>query len=39
MVKLLQKVGPTFVVRQDQRYTATNNDGFEVDILRREAKE
>lgn len=39
MVKLLQKVDPTFVVRQDQRYTATNNDGFEVDILRREAKD
>jgi hypothetical protein len=39
MVKLLQKVDPTFVVRQNQRYTATNNDGFEVDILRREAKE
>jgi hypothetical protein len=39
MVKLLQKVDPTFAVRQDQRYTATNSDGFEVDILRREATE
>lgn len=39
LIKLLQKVDPTFVVRRDQRYTATNSNGFEVDILRREATE
>ena len=37
MVKLLQKVDPTFAIREDQKYTATNSKGFEVDILRREA--
>jgi len=39
MVGLLQKIDPTFVIRQDQKYTATNSKGFEVDIIRREAKE
>jgi len=38
MVGLLQKVDPTFAIRHDQRYTATNRTGFEVDILRREAE-
>ena len=36
MVGLLQKVDPTFKIREDQNYTATNSKGFEVDILRRE---
>lgn len=39
MVGLLQKVDPTFEIRQDQRYTAVNSKGFEVDIIRREASE
>lgn len=39
MVGLLQKVDPSFMIRPDQKYTATNNKGFEVDIIRREAKE
>jgi hypothetical protein len=39
MVGLLQKVDPSFVIRQDQKYTATNSRGFEVDIIRREVKE
>lgn len=39
LVKLLRKVDPTFSVRHDQPYTATNAKGFEVDILRREAEE
>lgn len=39
MVGLLQKVDPTFEIRQDQSYTAVNSKGFEVDIIRREASE
>lgn len=39
MVGLLRKIDPTFVVRGDQRYTAVNAKGFEVDIIRREAKQ
>lgn len=39
MVGLLQKVDPTFEIRQDQRYTAVNSKGFEVDIIRREASD
>lgn len=38
MVSLLQKVDPTFEIRQDQKYTATNSKGFEVDIIRREVE-
>ena len=36
MLKLLQKVDPTFEIRHDQSYTAVNSSGFEVDIIRRE---
>ncbi len=39
LVGLLRQVDPTFAIRHDQRYTATNRKGFEVDILRREAEE
>jgi hypothetical protein len=39
MLAALQKVDKTFEVIEDQRYTAVNQDGFEVDILRRVAKE
>ncbi len=36
MLAVLKKVDPTFRVRRSQRYSAVNQDGFEVDILRRE---
>ena len=36
---LLREVDPTFDLRDDQLYTAVNNHGFEVDVIRREAKE
>jgi len=39
MVGILKKVDPSFEIRGDQRYTAVNNKGFEVDIIRREASE
>ncbi len=39
MVGLLQKVDPTFEIRQDQQYTVVNSKGFEVDIIRREASD
>jgi hypothetical protein len=35
LIRVLKKVDKTFVVRNDQPYTAINDDGFEVDILRR----
>jgi len=39
MLGILKKVDPTFEIRGDQRYTAVNNKGFQVDIIRREASE
>lgn len=36
MLGVLKKVDPTFRIRQGQKYTAVNKDGFEVDIIRRE---
>lgn len=39
MVGLLRKVDPTFRLRRDQLYTAVNDKGFEVDIIRRETAE
>lgn len=39
MLAALQKVDKTFQVIEDQKYTAVNKDGFEVDIIRRMAKE
>ncbi|MDZ4282131.1 MAG: GSU2403 family nucleotidyltransferase fold protein [Hydrogenophaga sp.] len=39
MLALLRKVDKTFTLIDDQLYTAVNSKGFEVDILRREAKE
>lgn len=39
MLGLLRKVDPTFRLRRDQRYTAVNDKGFEVDIIRRETTE
>lgn len=39
MLGVLRKVDPTFRVRDSQKYTAVNKDGFEVDIIRREQAE
>jgi hypothetical protein len=39
MLGLLRKVDPTFRLRRDQLYTAVNDKGFEVDIIRRETAE
>lgn len=39
MLGLLRKIDSTFEIRQDQRYTAVNSKGFEVDFIRREAAE
>lgn len=39
MIALLQKVDKTFRVRHSSKYTAVNADGFEVDIIRRMARE
>jgi len=36
---LLREVDSTFDLRDDQLYTAVNNHGFEVDVIRREAKD
>jgi hypothetical protein len=35
MLGVLRKVDPTFRIRDSQKYTAVNKDGFEVDIIRR----
>ncbi|WP_156480941.1 GSU2403 family nucleotidyltransferase fold protein [Variovorax sp. PAMC 28711] len=39
MLSLLRKVDKSFSLIDEQRYTAVNSSGFEVDILRREAQE
>ncbi len=39
MLAALQKVDKTFQISEDQKYTAVNKDGFEVDIIRRIAQE
>jgi hypothetical protein len=36
MLGVLKKVDSSFRIRQGQKYTAVNKDGFEVDIIRRE---
>lgn len=36
MLGVLKKVDATFRMRRSQKYTAVNQDGFEVDIIRRE---
>lgn len=38
LLSTLQKVDPTFDLRDDQLYTAINASGFEVDVIRRMAK-
>jgi len=37
LVGLLRKADPTFQVRRDQLQTAVNDEGFEVDLIRRNA--
>ena len=37
LIGLLRKVDPTFELTSGHKYTARNNDGFEVDIIRRAA--
>jgi hypothetical protein len=37
LIGLLRKADPSFELVADQRYTARNKDGFEVDIVRRNA--
>jgi hypothetical protein len=39
MLGVLRKVDTTFKVRNAQKYTAVNQDGFEVDIIRRMKQE
>ena len=39
MLELIRKVDKTFEIRDDQKYTAVNSQGFEIDIIRREAVE
>lgn len=39
MIGLLRKVDASFTLREEQPFTAYNADGFEVDIIRREAIE
>jgi hypothetical protein len=36
MLGVLKKVDPSFRIRNAQKYTAVNKDGFEVDIIRRQ---
>lgn len=38
MLEALKKADKTFELLEDQKYTAVNQDGFEVDIIRREAE-
>ena len=35
MIGFLKKIDPSFVIRDDQKYTAVNKYGYEVDIIRR----
>lgn len=39
LIGVLRKVDPSFEVAEDQLYTARNQDGFEVDIIRRATKD
>lgn len=39
MLGILKKVDRTFEIRHDQKHTAVNSKGIEVDIIRREAKD
>ncbi len=37
LLSVFQKVDSTFIVRDDQKYTAVNASGFEIDVIRRSA--
>ena len=39
LIEILKKADPTFEVMQDQKQTAVNSKGFEVDVLRRVARD
>jgi hypothetical protein len=39
LLSVFQKVDKTFQLRDDQLYTAVNADGFEIDVVRRAAKD
>lgn len=39
LLGLLQKIDPTFQLSEEDRFTAVNADAFQIDIIRREAKE
>jgi hypothetical protein len=39
LLSVFKKVDKTFELRDDQRYTAVNADGFEIDVVRRAAKD
>jgi hypothetical protein len=38
LLGIFQKVDKTFVLRDDQKYTAVNASGFEIDVIRRAAQ-
>ncbi len=38
LLSIFQKVDKTFVLRDDQKYTAVNASGFEIDVIRRTAQ-
>lgn len=38
LLGIFQKVDKTFVLRDDQKYTAVNASGFEIDVIRRTAQ-
>lgn len=38
LLGIFQKVDKTFLLRDDQKYTAVNADGFEIDVIRRSAQ-
>ncbi len=35
MIGFLKRIDPSFVIREDQKYTAINKDGYEIDFIRR----
>lgn len=39
LLSVFKKVDKTFELREDQRYTAVNAEGFEIDVVRRAAKD
>ena len=39
LIKVLQKADPSFRVKRNQLQTAVNDDGFEIDVIRRDARD